>query len=133
MVNDSIGDLLTQIRNATAIKKEFIELPQTRKAEAVCMILKKHGFVADFKKFKDKAKPHKSLHIDLKYSPSGSPALSSLKCLSKPGRRLYKGWEELPASKGGRGLIIVSTSRGVMDSLSDHKKHLGGELWAEVF
>ncbi|MFH1896206.1 MAG: 30S ribosomal protein S8 [bacterium] len=133
MVNDPIGDLLTQIRNAMAVKKEYIELPQTTKAEAVCVLLKKHNFIADFKKFKDKNKPHKSLHLDLKYLGSGIPALSSLRRLSKPGRRLYKGWQDLPVSKGGNGLVIVSTSRGVMDSLSARKKHLGGEIWCEVF
>jgi len=134
MVNDPIGDLLTQIRNAMAVKKEYVELPHTKQTESVCVLMKKKGFIAGFKRFKEKGRPYKSLHIDLKYSGPGQPAtLSKLTRISKPGRRIYNGWETLPVSKGGRGLVIVSTSRGVMSSLDAKKKNLGGEVWCEVF
>ena len=133
MVNDSIGDLLTQIRNANAIKKEYIELPTSKVVESVCKLLKEYGFITDFKRFKDKSNPYKSLRVDLRYSKSGLPVVFALKRISKPGQRIYKGWQGLPVSKGGRGLVIVSTSRGVMSSLEAKKKNLGGEVWCEIF
>ncbi len=133
VTNDSIADFLTQLRNAIAIKKEFVELPYTKTSEEIAKLLKKQGLVEDYKRFKESGKPYKSLHIDLKYLENNASVISSLKRISKPGRRYYSGWSELPLSKGGRGLVIVSTSKGLMNSLDAKKKHLGGEVWAEVY
>lgn len=132
MVSDPIADLLTQIRNAIAIKKEYIELPATKVGEEVCKLLKKQGFIADYKKFKDKSLPYKSLHIDFIYSNT-TPVITFLRRISRPGQRIFRSYNELPISKGGRGLVIVSTSRGIMDTKEARKKHLGGEVWCEIF
>lgn len=133
MVNDSLSDMLTRIRNALAVKKDSLELPTTKLNEEVCKVLKARNFISDTKKFKDKDSSFKSLHIDLRYGESGLSAIESLKRISKPGARIYKGWGDLPRSRGGRGLVVVSTSRGVMDSLEARKKHLGGEVLCEIY
>jgi small subunit ribosomal protein S8 len=133
MTTDPIADLLTQIRNAIAVRKEYIELPASNPCEEVCKLLKKRGFIAGFNRFKEKGSPGKMLHIDFLYLEGDLPAIEGLKRLSKPGARFYSSYQDLPISKGGRGFVIVSTSRGVMDSKEARKKHLGGEVWGEVF
>ena len=133
MTNDAIADLLTQIRNASMSRKGSLELPSSVVKESLCVLLKKHGFIADFKKFKESGKPYKSLHIDLKYFEDGRPVASFLRRVSTPGARYYAGFKDLPISKGGKGLVVVSTPRGLMNSLEAKKKHLGGEVWAEIY
>ena len=110
-----------------------MEMPSSNPKEELCKLLKKRGYISDFKRFKEKDKAFKSLHIDLRYFDNNLSAIAHLQRVSKPGVRFYSSWQDLPISKGGKGFLIVSTSQGIMDSKDARKRHLGGEVWCEVF
>ncbi len=130
---DRIANLLSTIKNAYLINKPSVETPYSRQLEEIALVLKKHGFVEDVKVFKFPNKTYKGLHIDLSYDDKELPVLMDLKRLSKPGRRIYKKAEELLPVRGGYGLLVVSTSRGVMSGQEARKKRLGGELICKVW
>lgn len=130
---DRIANLLSTIKNAYLINKPSVEAPYSRQLEEIALVLKKHGFVEDVKVFKFPNKTYKGLHIDLSYDDKELPVLMDLKRLSKPGRRIYKKAEELLPVRGGYGLLVVSTSRGVMSGQEARKKRLGGELICKVW
>ncbi len=129
---DTIANMLSTIKNAYSVGKEFIEVPYSRENEEIAKIFKNHGFIGDIKVFKDKERSHKGLHLDLSYE-NGRPAITDAKRLSRPGRRKYRGADELRPVKSGYGLLVVSTSRGIMSGEEARKKRLGGELICKVW
>jgi len=129
---DPIADMLTQIRNAQAVGKERIEVPHSKVKEALAKLLLKEGYLAAVKVFKPRGKPFKKLSLELKYF-EGGPFISHIKRISTPGRRVYVRKEALPSVLGGYGLVIVSTSRGLMSAKEARKRNLGGELVCEVW
>ncbi len=126
----SISDALTRIRNAQAVEKESVSVPFSNFVFDIAKVLKKEGFVGELKK-KGK-QPKKELIISLKYQ-EGDPFISSLKMVSKPGQRIYKGCKDLRKVKGGRGIFVISTSQGVMSDREARKKKAGGEIICEVW
>jgi small subunit ribosomal protein S8 len=129
---DTVSDLITTIRNAQMVKKPSVEVPFVTLSENVLSVLKARAFILDFKKFKDAKKGYAMLHVDLSYL-DGEPAISEIKKVSKPGRRVYKKATELRAVKGGLGLLVVSTPRGLMSDSEARKRKLGGEVICQVF
>lgn len=129
---DTVSDLITTIRNAQMVKKLSVEVPYVTLSENVLSVLKEHAYVSDFKKFKDSKTKFPMLRIDLAYT-DGEPAISEIKKVSKPGRRVYKKATELRMVKGGLGLLIVSTPRGVISGAEARKRKLGGEVLCEIF
>ncbi len=130
---DTIANMLSMLKNASLVGKKAIELPYSKQKEAIAKVLESRGFVAKVKVFKDKNLPYKSLHIDLAYSEDGTPAIRDLRRVSKPGRRMYRSAKALRSVKGGLGVAVVSTSRGIMSGLDAKKKRLGGEIICEVW
>jgi small subunit ribosomal protein S8 len=128
MFNDSIADLLTRIRNASTARRNVVVMPYSKMKEQVAKILKDNGFIEDVKVAK--AGNFKSLEISLSADPE---AITSLQRVSKPGRRVYTSSKDIPLVLGGRGLVIVSTSGGVMTGRDARKKGLGGELICRVW
>lgn len=130
MVNDPIGDLLIQIKNAAAAGKRSLELPSAKIKLALAQILVKEGYIvlAEEVGMKPKAK----LRIVLKYNDK-MPAITGVKRMSKPGLRLYVGRQQIPSVVGGMGIAILSTSQGIMTGSEAKKKGLGGELLCEVW
>lgn len=125
-----ISDFLTRIRNAQAVGKESISVPFSNFVFDIAKVLKKEGFLGEVKKRgKDTGK---ELIISLKYY-DGEPLISSLKMISKPGQRVYKGCKDLKKVKGGRGITVLSTSQGVMSGKEARKKKAGGEIICEVW
>lgn len=128
---DPIADMLTRIRNAIAVRKHEVSLPHSNQKEAVAKILKASNFVDNVSVEGDKP-GFKSLKIVI--SDEGSNArITEIKRLSTPGRRLYSSAGEIPVVKRGRGIVVISTSKGVMTGDEAKKKSLGGELICKVY
>lgn len=128
---DPIADMLTRIRNAIAVNRSEISLPHSNVKETVAKILAKNGFLSDVKTAKDDF-GYKQLQITI--TPEGTNStITEIARLSKPGRRQYVKSGEIPMIKRGRGLVIVSTSQGMMTGEEAKTKHLGGELICKVY
>jgi small subunit ribosomal protein S8 len=127
---DPISDMFTRIRNAIAVNKTVVEMPHSNIKETVAKILATNGFLADVKT-SGKA-PTKTLQITIN-SEDANATITEIERLSKPGRRLYVSADKIPTIKRGRGIVIVSTSSGVMTGHEAKAKRLGGELIGQVY
>lgn len=130
---DTIANLLTSLKNASMVSKEAIEVPYSKMSEEILKLCKQTGFIKSVKPFKHKDSVIKGLSVELAYLESGKAKISEAKRLSRPGRRVYKGFTEIKDERKDFGLIIVSTSRGLMPIAEAKKKHLGGELVCEIY
>lgn len=127
-MTDPIADMLTRIRNAQASRHDRVSMPHSKIKEAIAKILTDNGFIDGFKV---EGEGHmKYIVIDLK---SDGEAITSLIRVSKPGRRMYANSQNIPLVLGGRGLVILSTSGGVMSGREARQKGLGGELICKVW
>ena len=127
---DPISDMLTRIRNASAVQKESVSMPHSKLKEAVAKLLSANNFVGSVSV--DEGVTGKQLVITIANS-KGQAAITEVARLSKPGRRLYANADAIPSVKGGRGIVIVSTSKGIMTGAEAKKQRLGGELMCQVF
>jgi len=125
-VTDSIADALTVIRNASFAKKEVAEIKNSKVMEAVLKLLKKDGYILNYKLVKDNKQG--LLRVYLGYAKDGTPALSGLKRISKPGLRVYKQSDALPKVYGGLGTAIISTSKGIVTDNDAREAKIGGEV-----
>lgn len=129
MFNDSIADLLTRIRNAGTARRKLVVMPYSKMKEQVARILQANGFI-EAVNVADATSGFKSLEITLSSDPE---TITQLSRVSKPGRRVYTQAKDIPLVLGGRGLVILSTSGGVMTGRDARKKGLGGELICKVW
>ena len=130
-MSDPIGDMLARIKNAQLRSHKSINLPSSNFKVKIVEILKKEGFIIDYKI--ESQEPNKSaLMINLKYN-SGSPVINTIERISKPGRRIFSSAESSPKINNGLGIAIVSTSKGVMTDIDARKQKLGGEIICKVF
>ena len=132
MVNDSIADMLTRIRNAQTARHETVTLETSIMKKSIAQILLDEGYIAAFDEVENAGK-NKNLVISLKYVNKNQKVITGLKRISKPGRRIYASCEELPKVLGGLGIVIVSTSKGVMTDREARKLGIGGEVLADVW
>lgn len=123
---DPIADMLNRIRNAQAVLKETVDFPFSNLKYEIAKILEKSGFVKKVEKKKN------NLEISLKYE-NKIPVISGLKRISKSGQRIYASWQEIKKIKGGYGLAVVSTSRGLMTDKEARKQKLGGEVLCKIW
>lgn len=128
MFNDSISDLLTRIRNAATARKSNVVMPYSKMNEQVARILQDNDYLIEVKVAE--ANGFKSLELTL---PEDREVITALIRVSKPGRRVYVGSKDIPNVLGGRGLVILSTSGGVMTGREARKQGLGGELICKVW
>ena len=129
-MQDPLSDMLTRIRNAQMAGKTGVEMPGSKLKAAVARVLKDEGYIADFAASNESGKPR--LAIDLKYF-DGKPVIAEIDRASRPGLRNYKGKDELPSVRGGLGVAIVSTSKGVMTDRAARAAGVGGEVLCTVF
>lgn len=129
-LSDPIADFLTRLRNATNARRDELSLPHSRIKEDVARVLKKEGFIEDFQveSFDGKRK----LKVTTR-TTGQTPAITGLERVSRPGLRRYVGADEIPRVRGGNGIAILSTSRGVMSSRQARREKVGGELLAFVY
>lgn len=127
---DQIADLITRIRNAIMVGKTEIRVPTSKLKVAVVEVLKKAGYIDDFKV--EKAEPRGILNVTI--NAEGTPArITEISKVSKPGRRIYTSVEDIPVVKSGRGIVILSTSKGLMTGREAKKNRLGGEILIRVY
>ena len=131
MVNDLVSDALTRIRNASMRRLEVTELLHSNLVESVIKIFKEKGYIEDYNVTEDGNK--KFIKVVLKYNNDGSSVINELKKISKPGRRVYKGAEEIKRFKNGYGTIVVSTSKGVLSNDVAYKEGVGGEVICSIW
>ncbi|MGL2454297.1 30S ribosomal protein S8 [Helicobacter pylori] len=131
MVNDIIADSLTRLRNASMRRLEFTQLYYAKIVVSILEIFKEKGFIKDFN-VKDKDKKQ-SVYVQLAYDEKGHAKISEVKRLSKPGRRVYKQKNELKRFKNGYGVIVVSTSKGVITNEEAYRQNVGGEVLCSIW
>jgi len=128
-MQDALADMLTRIRNAQMAEKAVVSMPSSTLKVAVAKVLKGEGYIADFQ-ISSEVKPQ--LTIELKYF-EGRPVIEEVKRVSRPGLRQYKAVEDLPKVRGGLGVSIVSTNKGVMTDRAARAAGVGGEVLCTVF
>ena len=127
MVNDTISDMLTRIRNANMVKHQIVQIPATKMSSIIADILKEEGFVEDFENYEEDNR--KYLLISLKYlGKTREPVIGKIERVSKPGLRVYASSKKLPKVLDDLGIAIVSTSKGVMTNLKAKELGIGGEI-----
>jgi len=129
-ISDPIADMLTRIRNGSRARHTEIMVPASRTKRAIAEILRDEGFIDSFEEVRDSA--HPEIKITLKYVGK-VPVISGLKRVSKPGLRVYATKTDIPRVLGGLGVVIVSTSHGIMTGARARQVNLGGEVLAYVW
>lgn len=131
VITDPIADLLTRIRNANTANHDMVDVPASRMKQAVARILKDEGFIADFERLNEG--PQGIIRIRLKYGPNKEKIITGLRRISRPGLRVYTPKTDIPRVLGGLGLVIMSTSKGIMSGKRAKKEGCGGEVLAYVW
>ena len=130
-VSDPIADMLTRVRNASRARHTEVIVPASRTKREIARILKEEGFIADVREERDG--PSQLLRLELKYVDGKVPVVSGLKRISKPGLRVYAQKTDIPRVLGGLGIVIVSTSKGIMTGSQAKHAQLGGEILAYIW
>ncbi|HZY66658.1 MAG: 30S ribosomal protein S8 [Actinomycetota bacterium] len=130
-VNDPIADFLTRIRNAGMAKHKTVEIPNSRLKAEMARILKEEGYIEDYSERGSGAEA--KLVIELKYGPDGQRAITGLRRMSRPGRRVYRKQSDIPRVLDGLGVAILSTSRGILTDHTARRQGIGGEVLCFVY
>ncbi len=133
MMTDPIADMLTRIRNAVRIERPIVQMPHSKVKRGVAEVLKREGYIWDWREQDAEDAPGKELCIDLKYGPNGERVIRHIKRISKPGCRVYSRANALKPILNGLGISIISTSRGVVSDREARQKNLGGEVLCELW
>ena len=129
-LQDPIADMLTRIRNACMVSLKTVSMPSSKLKLAICKVLQEEGYIEGYSS-DEAAKP--TLTIQLKYTDRGKPVIETIQRTSRPGLRTYATQGELPRIKGGLGVAIVTTDRGVMTDRAARRQGIGGEVICTVF
>jgi small subunit ribosomal protein S8 len=124
-MSDPISDMLTRIRNAQAVQKATVKIPASKVKTGIARVLKEEGYIADFRDSEAGGKP--ALEVTLKYV-QGQGVIETMKRVSRPGLRQYRGKDDLPKIQNGLGIAVISTSEGIMTDVSARAAGQGGEI-----
>jgi small subunit ribosomal protein S8 len=130
-VNDPIADFLTRIRNAHMAKHDSVEIPHSKLKRELARILKEEGYINDFSERGSGAEAR--IVIELKYGPDGQRAITGLRRMSRPGRRVYRKQTNIPRVLDGLGVAILSTSQGILTDHAARRMRVGGEVLCFVY
>ena len=130
-MTDPISDFLTRVRNAVQVGKDRCDVPASKIKLELSKILQEEGFIRTFKVLEEG--PQGTLRLYLRYSSDGEPAIHGLERVSRPGLRVYRGVTELPQVRGGIGVSVISTSKGLMTDAKARESRLGGEVMCRVW
>jgi small subunit ribosomal protein S8 len=148
MMTDPIADMLTRIRNASAVERPAVDMPATKLKVAIAKVLVEEGFVLgyrlgkyaadaqghkEFQETSDVSQPHVVLQVYLKYGPEGERVIRHIERYSRPGRRVYQGYKDIRRVLDGLGIAILSTSRGVLSDRQARHAKVGGEILCTVW
>jgi small subunit ribosomal protein S8 len=131
MMTDPIADMLARIRNGSMARHADVSLPASKLKLALARVLAAGGFVGDVREQEREGRP--VLVVELRYAEDGRPMIDGLRRVSRPGRRVYVGKDEIPRVRRGLGLAVLSTSRGVLSDRAARDADVGGELLCEVW
>jgi small subunit ribosomal protein S8 len=135
-MTDPIADMLTRIRNATIARHSRVDIPASTLKLEIARILELEGYIASFKLVEPTAESggvQKTIRVQLKYGPRGERVITGIERVSRPGRRVYFGTDDVPTVLGGLGTAILTTSRGVMTGREARKQGVGGEVLCNVW
>jgi len=130
-ITDPVADMLTRLRNANTANHKTVDVPASRVKAAIARILQDEGFIESFERVNEG--PQGTLRVRLKYGPEKEKVITGLRRISRPGLRVYTGKTEIPRVLGGLGLVIISTSQGIMSGKRAKKLGVGGEVLAYVW
>lgn len=132
MINDTVSDMLTRIRNGNLAKHQIVQVLATNMTRRIIKVLKEEGFINEFEETKDNFKSY--ILISLKYNGKNkNPVITELKRISKPGLRVYANHKKLPKVFGGIGIAVISTSQGIMTDKNARQCGIGGEILCYVW
>ena len=130
-MTDPVADMLTRIRNALGRGYPFVDVPSSKLKREIAGILQKEGFVVGVEPCSNV--PHPMLRLWLRYLREGESVIKGLKKISKPGKRVYVGYHDIPVVMGGIGIAILSTPKGVMTGQQSRFEHVGGEIMCTIW
>jgi small subunit ribosomal protein S8 len=131
-VTDPIADMLTRIRNALVTRTREVSVPSSSMKKSIAQILLDEGYISSFK-MEETANHQGKITMILKYGPGGQRVIQGIKRISKPGLRVYAKQDDIPKVLGGLGIVIISTSKGIMTDREARKQSVGGEVLAYVW
>mgnify|MGYP006133075031 FL=1 len=132
MVNDTIADMLTRVRNANLARHKIVQIPSTKMTRNITSVLIEEGFIQDFEEIGEGINTQLLLSLNYK-GKEGEPVITSLKRISRPGLRVYANRKELPRVLGGLGVAIISTSKGVLTDNKARHQGVGGEVLCYIW
>ena len=130
-MTDPVADMITRIRNANSVEKRFVDIPSSILKKRIAFVLKSEKYIDDFIFIKDGKK--NSIRIFLKYSHKGKSVITGIDRVSKPGRRVFVGYKDMPRVLDGLGVSIISTSKGVLSNRTASKYGIGGEVLFNIW
>ena len=132
-MTDPIADMLTRLRNGATASQDTVRMPSSKLKESLAAILRREGYVVDYRVVDEPGRPGRTLEITLKYTPERVPTITGLRRVSKPGLRVYTKADRLPRVLGGLGVAVLSTSHGLMTDREAREKRVGGEVLCYVW
>ena len=133
MMTDPIADMLTRVRNANVAMHDQVRMPSSKQKEALAAILKQEGYIEGYEVADDSGRPGRVLMVTMKYSPERQRTISGLRRVSKPGLRVYSKADKIPRVLGGRGVAVLTTSRGLLTDREARKQGVVGEILCYVW
>ncbi len=130
-MTDPIADLLTRIRNALISKHDRLDVPASKQKVALCKVLEEQGYIRGFRLEDDP--PGKNIEIILRYDHQGTPAITKIERVSKPGRRVYTGVDDIRPVLNGIGVAILSTPQGLLTDQQARQRRVGGEVLCTIY
>lgn len=131
MNSDPVADMLTRIRNGCRARLERVDIPRSKLKERIADILKTEGYISDYRVISDKRQG--TLEVKLRYGDGREPVIEGIQRVSRPGRRIYHASDEIPQVRNGLGVLIMTTSKGLMTDRQARKDHIGGEALCAVW
>jgi len=131
IMSDPVANMLTSVRNAASLRKQYVDVPASKLSVSIISVLKRSGFVWDYSVVSRDC--ISVIRVALKYSPAGQPALRSIDCVSKPGNRIFVSAKKIPIILQGLGVAIISTSRGLLNDREAKDHRVGGEYICNVY
>jgi len=132
MMTDPIADMLTRIRNAVAIERPYVDIPESKLKVGVAGVLQREGYIWDYEIIPQEGAPQGTLRVNLKYGPNGERVIQEIKRVSKPGRRVYSRVDQIGSVLQGLGISILTTSQGTLSNREAKERKVGGEVICTV-
>ena len=132
-MTDPVADMLTRIRNGMSVDKRFVDIPSSNLKKRIAFVLKQGNYIEDFMFVENKDNVKSLIRIFLKYDNRGKAVITGIERVSKPGRRIYVGGDQIPRVLDGLGIAILSTSKGVISNKAAKRMHIGGEVLCNIW